>query len=67
MCKRHNSTKKVSAKDKHFTLMGLTSLDGKPVMCVLIITGKRANAMTELGIDPLVEMIGLETDEDFLK
>ena len=57
--------KKVSNKDKHFTLMGLTSLDGAPVMCVLIITGKRAKAMTELGIDPLVEMIGLETDEDF--
>ena len=57
--------KKVSNKDKHFTLMGLTSLDGAPVMCVLIIAGKRAKAMTELGIDPLVEMIGLETDEDF--
>ena len=47
--------------------MGLTNLDGAPVMCVLIIAGKRAKAMTELGIDPLVEMIGLETDEDFLK
>ena len=37
------------------------------IMCVLIIDGKGAKGMTELGIDPLVEMIGLETDKDFYK
>jgi len=31
--------KRCSVKDHHFTVMGLTSLTGEPVMCVVIIAG----------------------------
>ena len=43
-----NSTK----KKKKFTVLGLTTLDGQPVMCVLIMEGKDHNVFVELGIDP---------------
>ena len=42
-----NATKKA----KHFTVLGLTSLTGKPVMCVVIIAGKGRNLFVESGID----------------
>ena len=58
---------KTSSKDKHFTLMGLTNLKGEPVMCILVIAGKKPKAMVEMGIDSFQDMIGLETDEDFFE
>ena len=30
-----------ATKDSHFTVMGLTSLDGTPVMCVIVLSGKK--------------------------
>ena len=32
---------KTITKDKHFTLLGLTTLNGDPFMCVVIFAGKR--------------------------
>ena len=57
--------RKVSNKDKHFTLMGLTALTGKPVMCILVLTGKTPKTDVETGIDMFAESIGVATDHDF--
>jgi hypothetical protein len=38
-------------KDKRFTCLGLTTLDGNPLMCVVIIEGKQRNLLVESGID----------------
>ncbi len=43
--------KKTFYTDKRFTMIGLTSFDGKPVICVLIIQGKDPNLSAEIGID----------------
>ena len=56
---------KISTRDKHFTLMGLTLLSGDPVMCILIIAGKKPSALVELGINNDATMVGKEGDEDF--
>ena len=42
---------RLSVSDKRFTLIGLTALDGSPVMCILIIQGKRKDLSVETGID----------------
>ena len=58
---------KISTRDKHFTLMGLTLLSGDPVMCILIIAGKKPSALVELGINNDATMVGKEGDEDFFE
>ena len=47
--------------------MGLTLLSGDPVMCILIIAGKKPNALVELGINNDATMVGKEGDEAFLR
>ena len=47
--------------------MGLTTLGGEPVMCVLIIAGKKPNALVEKGINNDAETIGGEGDENFFE
>jgi hypothetical protein len=38
-------------REKHFTCLGLTLLNGDPLMCVVIIEGKHRNLLVETGID----------------
>ena len=40
-----------STKNNHFTCLGLTRLDGEPLMCVVLIQGKRRDILTETGVD----------------
>ena len=40
-----------SNKHIHFTIIGVTLLNGHPLMCVIIITGKTHNVLVELGVD----------------
>ena len=40
-----------ATKSTHFTCLGVTRLDGVPLMCVVIIAGKRRDIMVEAGID----------------
>ena len=40
-----------ATKNQHFTCLGLTRLDGQPLMCVVIIAGKKRDLATEVGID----------------
>ena len=41
----------ISTKHQHFTCLGLTRLDGEALMCVVIISGKRQDALVESGIE----------------
>ena len=56
---------KSSNKDKHWTLLGLTSLAGDPVMCVVIFAGERRTPIYETGMDVFAEKIGEVTDDDY--
>ena len=42
--------RKFCKADRKFTLIGLTSLDGQPVMCIVIIQGTQVNCSAEVGI-----------------
>ena len=56
---------RVSTTEKRFTMIGLTGLDGTPVMCVLIIQGKKRNLPIETGIDISVQSKGEPTGKSF--
>ena len=52
LCERNFTPQsKTSNKDKRFTLMGLTTLTGKPLMCCVIFKGVKCCIETETGID----------------
>ena len=55
----------VSTTEKRFTMIGLTGLDGTPVMCVLIIQGKKRNLSIETGIDITVQTKGEPAGKSF--
>ena len=67
LCTEQGTTpyEKASSTDKRFTMIGLTSLDGNPVMCLLIIQGKEANLSIETGIDVTINPEGKPDDLDF--
>ena len=58
---------KTSTRDKHFTLLPLVLLTGKPLMCIIIIAGKKPDVLVEMGINGAAEMNGEEGDEDFFE
>ena len=60
------SQQKTSTRNRKFTMIGLTSFDGEPVMCVLILEGKLPNGSIEAGIDITVHPDGTTTDSDFI-
>ena len=57
---------KASSKNRKFTLIGLTALTGEPVMCIIIIEGKKPKGSIEAGIDINVNPIGEPTDNNFI-
>ena len=68
MCEQGKTPQiKINTKEKHYTVLAPKSLDGKPVMCCVIFTGKRINAMCETSLDLNVEAIGDVSDEDYFE
>ena len=61
---------KISTKNKHWTTLGLTAMNGEPVMCVLIFASKKKDAYRELGVDCTVDLDGeiedFETVHDYI-
>ena len=57
--------KKVNTKDKHFTVLGLTALNGDAITCVVIFTGIREQAVVDTGMDVFAQQEGEVSDEDF--
>ena len=64
--KGHVPMKKISTNDRRFTLIGLTAFTGEPVMCGLILEGKRPNPSIEAGIDIRISPNGSDSDPDFI-
>ena len=58
--------KKVSTNDRHFTVLPLTLLTREPLMCILVLSGKRENALTEMGINSKADVIGQELSLNFV-
>eukprot|EP00978_Attheya_sp_CCMP212_P006142 scaffold13838_cov51-Attheya_sp.AAC.1 len=56
-----------SKNSNHFTTMCFTSGNGKPVMCLVIMTGVQQTTRHELGIDIFAEVVGTENDPDYHK
>jgi hypothetical protein len=56
-----------SKRDKHFTCLGLTLLNGEPLMCVIIIDSKQHNVLVETGIDLESREKKNRSDEDELE
>ena len=57
--------KKVNTKDKHFTVLGLTALNGEAIMCVVIFAGIREQAVVDTGMDVFAQQEGEVSDDDF--
>ena len=58
VCHVDDEPSKSSTKHgSHFTCWGLTRFDGHPLMCVILLTGKRPNLMVETGIDTDTDML----------
>ena len=49
--KHDEAYKSVSTRSNHFTVLGVTALDGRPVLCVVIMTGKQFELPVATGID----------------
>ena len=59
--------RKISTKNKHYTVLGLTLLNGQPLMCVVIMAGERPKAQVESGIDFFADAIGSVNDDDYFE
>ena len=57
--------KKVNTKDKHFTVLGLTALNGDAIMCVVIFAGIREQAVVDTGMDVFAQQEGEVSDDGF--
>ena len=59
---------KASHIDRHFTLLCFTALTGKPVICVVIVSGAAQDHEVDVGINIKVTVIGdPSSDSDYLK
>ena len=68
LCERGKTPKrKINTKYKHYTLLGLISISGKPVMCIVIFTGESPITLTESGLDLDAEAFGDHSDVDFIE
>ena len=56
--------RKISTTKKHYTTLGLTLLNGHPLMCVVIMAGEKPKAKVETGIDVFAEAVGNVDDDD---
>ena len=59
--------RKISTKNKHYTTLGLTLLNGHPLMCVVIMAGEKPKAEVETGIDVFAEAVGNVDDDDYFE
>ena len=55
---------RVSLTEKRFSMIGVTVIDGSPVMCILIISQKVKNLSSETGIDNTIILDGNPKDSN---
>ena len=59
MCKWDSTPRrKINTKDKHYTILRLTTLSGKAIMCIVIFAGETPNTIIDTGLDLRVETFG---------
>ena len=52
LCEKGSAPKKMSSnQDKHFTLLGFTTLNGEPIVCVATLSCMDQNPCVEVGVD----------------
>jgi hypothetical protein len=51
---------RAATKDAHFTVLGFTAANGKPLMCAIIFAAKSVKCKWKTGFDPFVQLIGEE-------
>ena len=59
--------RKISTKNEHYSTLGLTLLDERPMSCVVIMAGENPKAKVENGIDVFVEAVGNVDDDDYFE
>ena len=64
---RKTSQQNINTKDKHYTLLGLTALTGKPLMCVIIFAGTKEHAIVESGLELSAPTFGIPPDPGFFE
>ena len=57
----------INIKYKHYILLGLTVLTGKPVMCVVIFSSTKEHVIVETGLDLSTPIFGSPADADFFE
>ena len=57
--------RKQSASDERFAMIGLATLDGQSVLCVLVLQGNKSNLSVETGIDISIKPDGDPNDMTF--
>ena len=68
LCERGTVVRqKISVKDKHYTVLGLTNLDGETIMCIVIIAGIKRSVLVETGLDVTADLVGTYGDVNFMK
>jgi hypothetical protein len=55
---------RAATKDAHFTILGFTAANGKPLVCAIIFAAKTLKDEWKTGFNPFVEWIGDEEDID---
>jgi len=59
--------RKISTKNKHYTVLGITLLNGKTLMYVVFMVGERPKAEVETGIDMFATVIGSVNDDNYFE
>jgi hypothetical protein len=68
LCERGTTPKQIcSTKDAHFTVLGFTSANGQPVMCVIIFEGEQVKLDWATGIDIQQISIGEKHDPEYFE
>jgi len=60
--KEVRTQQRAATKDAHFTLLGFTAANGKPIMCALIFAAKAMKDEWITGFDPFVKWLGEEEE-----
>ena len=67
LCARGSTPEqRIATKSNHFTVIGITLLDGTPVMCVVIFAATILRGHEATGYDQFAEQVGHADDADFI-
>jgi hypothetical protein len=65
ICQKGDEAKTpASKKEKHFMCLGLTTLNGEPIMCIVIVDSSKENLLVRTGIDTSCKNVDNEVRHD---